>query len=84
MISKLEENSRISDFDFSQLSIQINDKDQKKIKPYTEIIEQKNKYMKKISEEENFEDYLKNKFEYYRNYVNALNNLYLFRNSIVI
>ncbi len=59
MISKLEENSRISDFDFSQLSIQINDKDQKKIKPYTEIIEQKNKYMKKISEEENFEDYLK-------------------------
>ncbi len=48
MISKLEENIRISDFDFSQLSIQINDTEQKKVKPYTEIMEQKNKYMKKI------------------------------------
>ena len=47
-------------------------------------MEQKNKYMKKISEEANFEEYLKNKFEYYRKYVNALNNLYLFRNSIII
>ena len=84
MISRLEDNTRISDFDFSQLSIQINDKEQKKIKPYKEIMELKNKYMKKISEEENFEEYLKNKFEYYRKYENALNNLYLFRNSIII
>lgn len=83
ILSKLEENRRIYDFNFSKISIQIKDDAQKKILSYEEIMKQKNKYIANHSGGEQFDEYMQNKFEYYRNYVNALNNLYLFRNSLL-
>jgi len=85
ILSKLENNIKIKDFDFTKISIQIiGDDNSKKIHPYKEVMFQKDKHIKNNTDEENVEEQLKSKFDYYKRWTEELNQLNLFRNSLTL
>lgn len=84
ILSKLEENKKIKNFDFSKISLQIiGNHSANKLLQYDDVIKQKEKHIKNNSVENNWEDQLINRFEYYRNWIEELNKLNLFRFSLL-
>jgi len=85
ILSKLEKNIKIKDFDFTKITLQIIGADNlKNINPYKEVMLQMDKYIKNKGANENWEEQLKSKFDYYKRWTEELNQLTLFRNSLTL